>query len=295
MFRAIFIALILAFFAFPRGVFAATVEPPIVEIQLAPGMVKDGNIHVTDDASGVSYTAEIQKFSADGEDGRQAFFPVSDISDPVGWIHVQKSDSAQNVYSYHVTVPSSARAGGYMAAVFFSPVGIDQAGPAVRARVGVLFLIHVTGKLVHDVRLFSCDAVTTHKDSLFGATLFSSFPTQFVTRIQNAGDDIVSVSGTIAVTDLFGRNIRTFDVNDLGGRALPHSFRQYVTNWPWNVQPFAFGRYVVSCRVISATGDEPQLQEFSFWVLPWKVVVAFSAIALFVILLITRYTYRRRV
>jgi hypothetical protein len=301
MFRYLFLVVVFIFLGIPKSVSAAIVQPPIVDVQVAPGAVQEGEILLSNDLPQTTvFLTEIQKFRAQDEDGRQLFFPVSDQSDPVSWIRIADATggipaSGSTHFSYKINVPSTARPGGYSAAVFFSPVGDEVGGSAIRARVGVLFLIHVTGNAIHDARLVSCDTVAPMMSSFFGIRFAPTLPTQFVTRIQNAGDDIVEADGNISVSDVFGHEIRSFLINDAGGRALPHSFRRYVTDWPSNVQPPAFGGYLVTCRISPSNGDVPVTRSFSFWILPWKIVVAFCLVLLFLILVITRYTYRRRV
>lgn len=143
-------------------------------------------------------------------------------------------------------------------------------------RVGVLFFVRVKGDALESAAL---QGFKTEKDS------YEKGPVNFQITSQNTGNVHLSPYGMIEVKDMFGKTVDKRAVPPWF--VLPKSSRTRVI--AWNAD-FLFGKYTATITMnrgyVNKT-DVVDTMSYSFWVIPWKLVLAgLIALILVVLLLI---------
>ena len=158
----------------PASALAFSVSPAIIEISVEPGTSQVTYVRVTNDSQVPhAYAFSIQKFIPKGESGQQEFLPISETDGLPDWMHLDRASLTLRAgesanLPVAIRVPSTAKPGGYYAALFFSedtqlPSG---GGTATVARTGVLFLVTVPGDAAADLRLRSFEIAAEVRERL---------------------------------------------------------------------------------------------------------------------------------
>ena len=138
-----------------------TISPPIVDLKVDEGEILQQTIKVTNPtAELVEVYPQVLDFQASGEGGEPSFYVADTDSDSFSlskWISFSTSKLALTPeqvvdFTYTITVPTTAEAGGHYGAVFFTtePEVASSAGSTVSisSMVGSLVLLTVTGDTV---------------------------------------------------------------------------------------------------------------------------------------------------
>ncbi len=277
------------------------ISPPLVDEQVDPGQsividIRVRNITETE----VIANGEIDDFVAgDDEDGQPKIL-VGDSSEPSPytfkpWVSqipsLRLAPREIKTAQITINVPQDASPGGHYGVVRFTaqPVGLDETGVSLSASIGTLVLLNVSG----DVRIQgSVEQFSISQDGKQG-TFFEKGPLDFTERINNTGNVHFKPTGTIKITDTFGKEVASLNVNESGGNILPSSIRKFEQTLD---KTNMFGRYKA---VLSLTyGDNQTLDsEITFWVVPYKMVLAVlgGLILLILIIVFLLKRYRKHV
>lgn len=197
-----------------------------------------------------------------------------------------------------ITVPKSARAGGYYGAVRFLPadeVELDSNGVAVSTNVGSLVILKVNGDLKEKLTLESLDVRQENKPGTFFKT---SEGLKAVVRFNNLGNIQEQPFGKVQVLDRGGKVIEEHEINntDPRGNVLPESIRRFEVDLK---KVNSFGKYTLQGNFGYGTNGELLTSKMSFWVVPTSylivggvAIVAIILLAIFIPRVIGNYNRR---
>lgn len=187
-----------------------------------------------------------------------------------------------------ISIPADAEPGGLYGSVLVDTVAIEAVAgdtggtvpqSAIIARIGTLFFITVPG-----------DVETAGTLKNFGTvpeqTFFQKSPIQFGVLFENTGSIHLLPYGELRISNMFDEEVGFVKLDPWF--VLPESVRLREVSWN---RDFLFGRYTATVAVNRGYDDLVDEMSYSFWVLPWKMVlVGFGS--LFIVLFIIRAFFR---
>jgi hypothetical protein len=166
---------------------------------------------------------------------------------------------------------------------------IQKDGVSLKGSVAVFTLVNIDRPGAK--RALSIDSLKTDHSS------YQYLPATVNLQVRNSGNVIDQPQGTIYIQRTFSSNkpIATLPVNANSNYVLPGTsrtfsatwnsgFPRYVTDtdggrhlsWDWkHLGDLRFGRYVAKVVVIynDGTRDVPVIASYSFWVIPWVLII----------------------
>lgn len=277
---------------------AFSVSPVLFDRTVDPGTSEQGTVQVVNDTSGKqTYYASVQNFAPQGEEGQQTFLPESDTSGLVTWLTLDRtsvtlSPGESQEFRWALNVPKNAEPGGHYAALFFSTVPPREqggSGVGVGAKTGVLFLVNVNGN-VREAAFVESFTVVSDENPVLAVPMgvINRLPALFELRVRNDGSVHFAPRGTIVITNMFGNTLAEVGANPLGSRVLPNSTRRIRSSWGPAVPTgagfidklkaewagFAIGRYTATLRGAYGSQGAPLAASVSFWIVPWRLLLA---------------------
>lgn len=276
------------------------VSPVRTDIEILPGNSKTVPVTVSNLTTGTVFVhPSANDFVATDESGTPGLIldenefapshslkrfmgPLGDISIPAG--------QAKTV-NVVITVPETARPGGYFGAVRFAPTDPDGGGQVnLSASVASLILLSVPGDVVEKVELTDFDvrqAGVVGSNFRDGENLDASF------RFRNEGDIQLGPFGKLSVKK--GNDVvyeADFNTKEPREVVLPDSARR------WNIpldKIEGFGQYTVLATFTYGKSNQTIEVTKSFWVVPWMVIIiAIAIIVLLIAAIITTILILRR-
>lgn len=215
------------------------------------------------------------------------------------WITVDKDtitlESNKNTkLRYTINVPLDVTEGEYHAQIFLiSQAAENNQGSITFANLaaGTPILLQVGDEFVENAELLR---FTTDKKS------YEKINIDFLTQIKNLGDTHISPAGEIVVQNIFKQEVARIPFNRNKQSLLRDNIGNYVDNWNQSgyLSPskvLAIGpmkaNIIVTYRSI-APGFAVLSAETTFWIIPWKIIIA-----VFVLLLtgIIVYTSKKKI
>jgi hypothetical protein len=196
-----------------------------------------------------------------------------------------------------VLAPENADPGGHYAAVFAStsPPSVER-GVGLSGNVGTLMLVRVEGDITEDVRLLEFHTLDDKK-------FYNRLPVEFMYRLENRGTVHVLPQGKIKLNGWFGDD--EINANPDNGRNLPNSIRRLEATWVNDTEAteqggfftelknewknFAIGKYTAQLDITYGKSKQQIVGETTFWVFPWRVMLAGLVILIAIIVLIILY------
>lgn len=181
-----------------------------------------------------------------------------------------------------ITVPATAKPGGYFGAVRFAPQSADtEKNVTLSASVGSLVLVRVPGDIQEQVGLTSFDV---RKDDTVGSFFTSGKDLKAVARFENTGDVQEQPFGKILLkkgTKILG----TYEINNTQprGNVLPDSIRRFTADLS-NVG--SFGKYTIEGNFGYGTKGALLTSSKTFYVVPVPVIIGIVLAILVVLFLI---------
>jgi len=260
----------------------------------------------------------LMKFAAYGSEGKPRLVDRGPGDSYFDWVKFDKTqfDAPSNVWqTVHMTinVPKDA-AFGYYYAVVFSREGDDarQPGNTNAINGGTAVLVLLDAKVPNAKRSLQLNSFTSER------RLYEFVPAKFKVSFKNTGNVHIVPTGNIFITK--GKTpVATLSINAEMGNVLPQSNRIYDTNWAdgyphseavveggktkidannrqvthlvWSngegkdITPhLRMGKYTAHLFAIYDDGqrDVPVESEISFWVIPWRFLLALLAVALLI-------------
>ncbi|MDD2786401.1 MAG: hypothetical protein PHS79_05980 [Patescibacteria group bacterium] len=296
---------LVSWFLLPPRANALTVSPVLVNQDIAPGTRANGKMLIINDGTQTqTYYVSVQSFVPIGEEGEQQYLDENIVSGLPSWFRF-----AQTTYTvgpletvevpYSIAVPQNGEPGGHYATVFFStnPNEASQGTSInIAAKTGILYLINVSGnvKEMADIESFRVNQ-----------NIFSHLPAMMSLRIRNTGSVHFIPVGTLTVRNIFGGIVARVPTNPKKSAVLPNSIRRLDTWWTkseiietegffagvineW--RNFAIGRYTATVDVkYGSLNTSLPAQVATFWVIPWRLITIFFALAILLIVLMKLY------
>ena len=269
--------------------FAASVSPSVLDLSAARGATREASFLLTNsDAQEHTYFFQVTSFAPRVETGQPEFLPVGDTHEGVAnWIafpqrSLQVPAHTQMSVPFTVSVPASEPSGGSYAAILVSrtPSEIVSAqGSSLEATLAVLVLFTVEGETREQAALLDVTFDQTFVSVLRGAYQF---------RVQNQGNVHLESEGSVRITDIFGR--RVLETGLPPGRVLPRSTRAFIgeigdmavsglgSTIAYQMRTFALGPMRGTVTMQNG-GKDPQSLSFSFWYVPWQLLLTLGILA----------------
>ena len=260
----------------------------------------------------------LMKFSSFGDEGKPRLLDRGPGDTYFDWVKFDKTqfDAPSNVWQtvrMTVKVPKDA-AFGYYYAVVFSRAGDDTRpeGNSNAINGGTAVLVLLDAKVPNAKRSLSLASFEAEH------RLYEFLPSKFNVKFHNAGNVHMVPTGNIFITK--GKTqVATLSINAEQGNILPASNRIYKASWldgfphsepvveggktkvdknnrtvtklVWSngegkdISPhLRMGKYTAHLFAVYDDGvrDVPMESEISFWVVPWRFLLALLAVALII-------------
>lgn len=190
---------------------------------------------------------------------------------------------------YDIVVPKDATKGEYNVIIAFKSQTEDQpligTGTVSTLASGTPILIKIGKDFVENAELLS---FTTDKN-------FYEFPNViFTTRIKNLGDTHISPIGEIVLTNIFDKEVARIPFNANTQSLMRDNTGNYESTWDFgkfltNDKQIVLGpidaKLVATYRTFQP-GFAPLTAETSFWVLPWRYIVAALLIVTLLVIIV---------
>ncbi len=276
------------------------ISPALVELNGEKGKTYTLKLRVHNVTnSDLAYDSSTNDFSAKDETGSPKVLLDTKLPDtasvkswvkPIGRFTLRTQETRQ--LDVTITIPKSAEPGGHYGIVSFAGKDpqIVSTGVGVNVSTGLLMLIRVDGAIKENLSLATLTAEQNGKRQDF----FETGPIMFVTRLQNEGNVHVKPAGTIEIRNMFGGVVATLPVNDKLSNVLPGSIRRFEANLN---KDWMIGRYEANLTVGYGTTGQAIMGSTSFWVIPYRLLLAVLAILLTLGFIVRRLTkvYNRRI
>jgi len=269
------------------------ISPPLVQVDTDPGKTVNLSVKVRNvTQETLEVTAEANDFTAGGEDGNPKLLLEEGEESPYSlksWIttidRVTLKSGEQKPINITLNVPSNASPGGHYGVARFTgtPPGLEGSGVSLSASVGALMLVKVSGNIQEQAKIIELYAQNQKGQR---RSSFEYGPLNLITRIQNTGNVHIQPKGTIRVTNLFGGEVMTLQLNQKGGNVLPSSIRKFQETLN---KKFMLGRYKMQADVVYGSENTILSSSAYFWVIPYKIIILTIAVILLVIFGIKRY------
>ena len=278
-----------------------SVSPTRTELSIDPGESEKLVISVRNITKGAIIAKPfVNDFEADNDTGAPKLYKdtnqrnKSSISSFVkGLADVTLNPGETKELTYTINIPTDASPGAYYGAFTYRAVPADQATPtpgqvALTANVSSLVLIEVPGNITE---LLHIPAIKVYKNDK-PSSVFLSAPNKIGITINNQGNSFAKPFGSVNVTDMFGKQVYSYEVNNATprGNVLPNSTRIFKDDLKNVSKP---GRYTVVANISYGSGGDILIQKSSFWYLPTWLVLTIVALLL-IIAVLSRWLYMKK-
>ena len=254
----------------------------------------------------------IMKFKAYEDSGKPALMEPEPGDDFVDWVTFSEPEFTLGSNEWKTitatfTVPESASFGYYYAFVFSR---VAEQAPGERETVvagGTAVLVLLEARVPNALREVTVKEFSTKRG------FYEFLPATFHVALENTGNVHIAPRGNIFITQN-GKEAALLEVNFEKGNILPNSTRTFDTlwndgfplyegkmedgkmiqdvegnivqklTWDWSqASKLRFGKYTAKMLLIYDDGqhDVPIEGVVSFWVIPWRLLIALGVILLF--------------
>lgn len=303
----------LFFFVFPTFAFEKTkldlipqndfvVEPGKTEIFINPGETITKSIIIT---SRIDKEVKFKLTTEDMVGTNDSKSPIKLLGDEIGPYSVKNFINPEItefslelgeriVIPVTVSVPIDAEPRGYYGALIVSnepDVLKDgqspEGGARLVSRIGALFLIRINGEGVESGSLEDFKVMGPKKP------FYEKRPEGFEIAFKNDGNVHLVPYGKINITNLLGKDVAVIPVDAYF--SLPDSIRYREVFWEKGT---GLGRYTANLSLFPGFGNENEEASFSFWIIPWKILVTtFIGLVLIISLIyyvLTRFELKKK-
>lgn len=284
---------------------ALEIAPPVVNLSGNPGETVKTQISLRDVSdSALVVKGQANDFIAAGEDGTPKLLLDDGADSPYSmktWFApldqlTLKSKQIENL-TVTINIPQNAAPGGYYSVIRFTatPPDLDTSGVSLSASLGALILLQVKGAAKESMKI---EEFYTEKGGKRG-TFVESAPVTFIVRMKNDGSVHEQPVGQIAIKNMFGQPVANVNVNLERHNVLPGSIRRFESPLDETVigNKILFGRYTAQLTETYGTNGTKITQTISFWVIPWKIILAIIVVlvGIFLIIRLSLKRYRERI
>jgi hypothetical protein len=273
---AILAVLLLASIGIPAKVFAQVpnsqglaITPPVFELSANPGDTIVNTIRVDNlTEAPLPIDTFADNFTAIGEEGQVGLSKEESAFSLATWISISPSSAtlaakASKTFEFTIKVPKNAEPGGRFGSVVFSTNGKkpDQGGGVGTGQeVGSLILLTLAGEVKERASIASFKTTQS---------VFEQGPISFETRIKNQGNVHIKPTGTITISDVFGKKQATIPVNSQN--VLPDAIRKLSATWG---SAGSFGKYTATLSLQYGQNKESMTASTTFFIIPWRLILA---------------------
>lgn len=257
------------------------ISPPLIDLKLDPGQTLQTQIKLRNVTKETVVTkSQYNDFVAKGEEGQPALLLGNKEKSPYSikdWLStvpsVTLAPGEQKTLPITVRAPANASPGGHYGVLRFTaaPPEVDQSAVSLSASIGTLILATVAGNIQEKATLAEVYAARGNMHQ----SLFEYGPVDLVSRVRNTGNVHLKPAGTVQVTNMFGKEVAAYKLNERGGNILPSSVRKFQNqlNKKW-----LFGRYTINADVVYGADNKIASGKGSFWVMPYKLIILVIAL-----------------
>lgn len=294
-----------------QGGSGLSISPTRTELSMLPGTSDVVTVSLKNITSGpIIAKIFVNDFEPDNETGepktvvdpeKRSASSISGFLSEVEDVPLESGESKD--VSVNVTIPENAAPGGYYGALRFQavPVGADTGSTqgsevSLTANLLSLVLIEVPGDIEQKVII---DSVRAYLDTKAGS-IFTKKPNFVGIRIENEGNSFVKPFGRVAVRNLQGNEVFSYELNDSNPRSnvLPNSGRtfkdrlmnvitQNVNGADTTVETSPIttpGRYTITADISYGNGGEVFTVKSNFWYLPvWFIVSVLAVVTALIV------------
>lgn len=289
--------------SFSFNVFAFQIENLQLDVEndivLGPGKTElwlDPGEKVTKELMITNRTGRVQKFQVDIEDITGSRDPntvivfLGEEKGPYSLKDYLKPEVREFVLEHgqrmilpvEISIPLDAEPGGRYGSVLvktvpmLTPEQIEKEKAkgqiALVSRLGTVLFIRVKGDVKEQGFFKEFKLV---KDKKF----YGEGPISFQLLFENNGNVHLTPYGVIEISNLLGRKVDEIELEPWF--AMPDSLRLKEVKWE---RKFLFGKYTALASVNRGYKDIVDQKSISFWVIPWKIILAGLIVAFLAIL-----------
>jgi hypothetical protein len=285
---------------FPAGASAYTVEkhdeevtgqyevaPSKFELDMNPGDSSTQEVSIINRTGGV---LTLELYVEDFEGSSNPSQPMVFLGDEDGarsaknWMTPELSSIVLNqgetlVMQVRIVAPRSAEPGGHYAALVAAPTagGGAAAGEEEITDQKSLFLINISGNIDASGSLNVPELTGFSERGPIGIGLV----------FNNLGNTHLQPSGRVVISNILGQTVAEIPVKEWV--VLPEASRRTLVEWDTG---YRFGRYTAKAEIEYGDG-KVVVASRSFWVMPWKILLAGAAALVLIITLIMMQVRRR--
>jgi hypothetical protein len=299
---AAFVAASLALGA--RATHAMTISPPNFDFTVNPGdEIRDVLRVYNEDPFALELQPRLFNFTfkaGDETSGIPEFYPVDESRNGhelAPWITFESAEpftvapqERVNI-PFTIRIPADAQPGGHFGAIHLGTVQQAKEGEqpeiGILAATSALVFVRVNGDVRDElaVRDFSADKST-----------YGHLPATFTVRAENSGTTHLRPTGNVFITDTFGRQVASLQVNAEFRSILPGGIRRFEATWQKKRLPpgaseyvqqwrnFAIGKYTATMVLNYGAQNQVVSAATDFWVFPWMVILTVLAVLVALIL-----------
>lgn len=288
----------------PFRVLAFAIAPATLDLSGQRGeTIKDTIAVINNGSAEQTYYLGTLKFIP-GESSTPSFIPFeTDHSGLPEWIAfpvkiVTIPANTKVDVPFTVTIPQDVPSGTVYGAITVSTTPSDVVaanGATIEAKMASLLFVTVEGETVEKLALLDF-ASSNGADGPF------DLARQFAFRLQNQGNVAIVPTGTVTLTDAFGRVVATQTVNEEASRVLPLTTRSFSGTVGTNpigfvetvrsqLASFAIGPINATLTVTS--GSQTLSKSFSYWMIPVQLLLT-AAMAVVILLVFSKLLSRGR-
>lgn len=244
-----------------------SVSPPTFELSANPGDTLNNSFRIVNGTDQeLTLSTAVKNFTAEGEEGAVNLTDDETGFSLASWISVNPETAVlpargSQTFAFTIDVPLDAEPGGHFGSVIVStnPVQIDATGASVSQEAGPLILLSVAGEVNQAGNIVS-----------FASTkgTWEKGPVVLETRISNEGNVHFKPSGTIAIKNMFGREVTRINLEERN--VLPGTTRKLVNEWS---PGFTVGRFTADASVVFGPDQNVDTASTTFVIFPYKVIV----------------------
>jgi hypothetical protein len=299
------------------GSISLTTSPISLDLTIHPGGSVTKTLQLMNNGpQPVSIVMQLDTFSANGTSGQATIIPPSPNDPSLKWVTLSPvmfvaQPGVWTPVTLTITMPPTSEL-GYYYAVIFKPEIPDQ--PTTKANTikgsnGIFVLVDTNSG--NETRQMSISNFSVNH------TVFEYLPATFSVGVRNDGNIHIAPYGNIYISrnSNMTHALAALAVNSSGGNVLPNSSRTFQASWSdgfpayqpesiagqivrdkkgnpveqlrWNfadADKFRFGKYYAQLTMVYNNGKQtvPITSTVSFWVIPWKALIAIGLIAVIV-------------
>lgn len=279
-----------------------SISPTRTDLVVNAGTSADLSISLKNVTGGlITAKAFMNDFQPDGVSGEPRLITDSSVKSAssikdflIGLEDVSLGVDETKELKMKVEVPEDASPGAYYGVIRYQAVPVDENGQesgggqvALTASVGTIVLVEVPGNITQKIEIKSLAAYIGDNKGRF----FTKRPDHVGINIANLGNGFARPFGKVTVTDMFGKQVFTYEMNNTNPRGvvLPSSTRLFKDEVSGLSKP---GRYKLTADVSYGNGGEVYSITSTFWYVPaWLIIVL--AVLLLAVVGLGFYLFRK--